>query len=256
MATKAIKKPGTAVAKAKAKVPVSANLMAQIQEDIKAQAEMVQQSATNKVKMNSAQGKHYVFPDKTELPSFEGIVVDFATVQVLYDGPFVAGQINNIVCYAVATKPTDLAPLPEVLTPQAVECKTCMKSKFTPEGEKPECGLRKLLAILPVDADASTDILVIDLPVMAAKAWDKYAQSVLVSEGVPVYGVITKFGFDDKVKYDSPRFELVEGCDGDQAALAFSRRDEARRMLLSAPQINPVEDKPKGKAGATKKRAA
>ena len=149
----------TAVTKAKAKVPVSANLMAAIQADIQEQAQMVQQSATNKIKLNSSAGKKYVFPDKTEVDTFEGIVVDFATVQVLYDGPFVAGQVNNIVCYASATKPSDLAPLPEVLTPQAAECKTCLKSKFSPDGEKPECSLRKLLAILPVDADATTDML-------------------------------------------------------------------------------------------------
>ena len=252
------KKAGTAVAKAKAKVPVSADLMAQIQQDIADQASMVTASATNKIKLNSEKGKHYVFPDKTEVPEFEGIVVDFATVQVLYDGPYVAGQINNIVCYASATKPADLAPLPEVLTPQAAECKTCPKSKFGADGEKPECGLRKLLAILPTDADASTDIMVLDLPVLAAKAWDKYAQSVLTTEGLPAYGVVTRFSFDEKVKYDSPRFELAEPCDGAQAGLAYSRRDEARRMLLAAPQINPIEDKPKSKlkAPVAKRRAA
>lgn len=252
MATKkpAAKAASTAVAKAKAKVPVSADLMAKIQEDIQNQAEMVQPSNSNRIKLNSAAGKHFVFPDKSEVESFEGIILDFATVQVLYDGPFVQGQVNNIVCYASATKPADLAPLQEVLTPQAAECKTCLKSKFGADGEKPECGLRKLLAILPTDADSTTDILVLDLPVMAAKAFDKYAQSVLVSEGVPIYGVVTKFSFDDKVKFDSPRFEQEDRCDGDQAALAFSRRDEARRMLLAAPTINPVEEgaKPKAKA--------
>ena len=95
----------TAVAKAKAKVPVSADLMAKIQADIQEQAAMVQPSASNRIKLNSSAGKHYVFPDKSEVPQFEGIVVDFATVQVMYDGPFVAGQVNNIVCYASATKP-------------------------------------------------------------------------------------------------------------------------------------------------------
>lgn len=250
-------KASTAVAKAKAKVPVSADLMAQIQADIQEQAAMVQPSSSNRIKLNSASGKRYVFPDKTELETFEGIILDFATVQVMYDGPYVAGQVNNIVCYASATKPSDLAPLPEVLTPQAAECKTCVKSKFSPDGERPECNLRKLLAVLPIDADATSDILVLDLPVMAAKAFDKYAQGVLVSEGAPIYAVVTKFGFDDKVKFDSPRFEFEEMCDGNQAALAYSRRDEARRMLLAAPQINPVEEKPaKGKLQSPRKRAA
>lgn len=248
----------TAVAKAKAKVPVSADLMARLKQDIQDQAEMVQPSASNKIAFSKTQAHHYVFPDKTEVPTFEGVVVDFATAQVLYDGPFVEGQVNTIVCYAVATKPSDLAPLAEVLTPQAAECKTCAKSKFGPNGETPECGLRKLLAILPPDADVKTDIVILNLAAVAAKAFDKYAQSVLTSEGVPIYGVVTKFGFDDKVKYDSPRCEVDDVCDGDQAALAFSRREEARRMLLAAPTITPVEDKKsvKGKLQAPKKRAA
>lgn len=249
-------KTSNAVTKAKAKVPVSADLMAAIQADIQEQAQMVQASATNRIKMNSEAGKRYVFPDKSEVTEFEGIVVDFATVQVMYDAPWQPGVINTIVCYAAATKPSDLAPLPEVLTPQAAECKTCAKSKFSPDGDKPECNLRKLLAILPTDAEASTDMLVLDLPVMAAKAFDKYAQATLVGHGAPTWAVVTKFSFDPNVKYDSPRFEAVEPLDGDLGALIHARRTEARNMLLAPPQIKPVEEKPaKGKLQAPRKRA-
>lgn len=251
-------KPKTAVATRKTNVPVSADLMAKIQADIAEQAQQVVPSNSNRIRLNSDSGKKYVFPDKSEMAEFEGIVVDFATVQVLYDGPYVAGQINQIVCYAAATKPTDLAPLPEVITPQSDDCKSCLKSKFGADGSKPECGLRKQLAILPVDADSSSELLILDLPVMAAKQFDKYAQSVLVAEGKPIYMVVTKFSFDQTVKFDSPRFENVDACDGDQAGAAYARREEARRMLLAAPNFSPVEEKPKGKAAALaapKKRA-
>lgn len=247
-------KASTAVTKAKVHVPVSADLMAAIQADIQEQAKMVQASATNRIKMNSEAGKRFVFPDKSEVPEFDGIVVDFATAQVMYDAPWAPGVTNTIVCYASATKPSELAPLPEVLTPQAVDCKSCSKSKFSPAGDKPECNLRKLLAILPTDADATTDMYVLDLPVMAAKAFDKYAQSTLVGHGAPTWAVITKFSFDPNVKYDSPRFTAVEALDGDIGALIHARRTEARNMLLAAPNINPVEDKPKGKLQAPKKR--
>lgn len=258
MAT-AAKKPAakktTAVATVKSKVPVSADLMAKLKADIEEQAGMIQPSTTNRIRLNSAKGKHYVFPDKTELTEFEGVVLDFCTAQVLFDGPYVEGQLNTIVCYASATRPVDLAPLPEVLTPQAVECKTCPKGKFSQDGTKPECSLRKHLAILPIDADASTDIIVMDLPVMAGKQFDKYAQSVLVAEGLPIYGVVTKFSFDPEVKYDSPRFAVADTCDGNMASLAMARRDEARKMLLSAPNFTPVEEKkPKGGLKAPAKR--
>jgi hypothetical protein len=247
-------KASTAVTKAKAKMPVSASLMAAIQADIVEQAQMVQASATNRIKMNSEAGKRYVFPDKSEVTEFEGIIVDFATVQVMYDAPWQPGVINTIVCYAAATKPSELAPLAEVLTPQAADCKTCAKSKFSADGEKPECNLRMHLAILPTDADATTDMLVLDLPVMAAKAFGKYAQATLVGHGAPTWAVVTKFSFDPNVKYDSPRFEVVEGVDGDVGAIIHARRTEARNMLLAAPQITPVEDK-KPALKAPKKRA-
>lgn len=247
-------RPRTAVATTKAKIPLSAELMAKIQQDIQDQAEMVQPSNSNRIKLNSASGKKYVFPDKREVSEFDGIVVDFATVQVLYNGPFVAGQVNSIVCYASATKPSDLAPHSEVLTPQATDCKSCAKSKFGPDGSKPECNLRKLLAILPVDADASTELMVLDLPVMAAKAFDKYAQNTLVTKNLPIYGVITRFSFDDTVKFDSPRFEAVDVCDGAQGALAYNRRDEARRMLLAAPTINPIEEPVKAASQTPRRR--
>lgn len=248
----------TAVATRKAGLPVTADLMAKIQADIAEQAAMVVPSTSNRIRLNSDSGKKYVFPDKSEVSDFEGIVVDFATVQVLYDGPYVAGQINQIVCYAAATKPADLAPGSEVITPQADDCKSCLKSKFGANSEKPECGLRKLLAVMPVDADSASELLILDLPVMAAKQFDKYSQSVLVSDGKPIYAVVTKFSFDQTVKFDSPRFENVVACDNEQAGMAYSRREEARRMLLAPPNFSPVEEKPKGKAAALaapKKRA-
>lgn len=248
----------TAVATRKTSVPVSADLMAKIQADIAEQAQQVVPSNSNKIKFSKTKSHHFVFPDKSELPEFEGIVVDFITAQVLYDGPYVEGQINTIVCYAAATKPADLAPIPEVLTPQAADCKSCAKSKFGADNSKPECGLRAQLAILPSDADSATDLLILDLPVLAAKAFYKYAQSVLVAENKPIYGVVTKFTFDPTVKYDSPRFENVDPCDGEQAAVAYSRREEARRTLLAPPNFSVAEEKPKGKAAAlapAKKRA-
>lgn len=250
-------KAGKAVAVRKTGVPVSADLMAKIQADIAEQASMVVPSTTNRIRLNSESGKKFVFPDKSEVAEFEGIVVDFATAQVLYDGPYIPGQFNTILCYAAATKPVDLAPYEGVTQPQAENCKSCTKSKFGANNEKPECGLRKLLAILPTDADDASDLLILDLPVLAAKAYDKYAQSVLVAEGKPQYAVVTKFSFDQTVKFDSPRFEMIDACDGEQAAAAYARREEARSMLLAAPNFTPVE-KPKGKGAplaAPKKRA-
>lgn len=243
----ATKKSNTAVATSKAKVPVSADVMAAIRASVMAQAEMVSQSSTNRIKLNSATGKRFVFPDKSELESFDGIVVDFSTVQILRERPdFVAGAENNVVCYASATKPTDLAPNEGVLTPQATDCATCPKSKFTKDAAgksvKPECGMRKLLAILPTDATNASELLVLDLPVMSAKEWDKYAQSVLSSEGVPVWGAVTKFSFDNTVKFDSPRFTFESLCDGNQAEVAFARINSARSMVLATPTINVIEE--------------
>ena len=49
-------KASNAVVKAKVKVPVSADLMAAIQADIQEQAQMVQQSGSNRIKLNSSAG--------------------------------------------------------------------------------------------------------------------------------------------------------------------------------------------------------
>lgn len=253
MATKAKSK--TAVAVKKSQVPVSADLMAKIRADIEEQSAMIIPSTSNRIRLNSKSGKQYVFPDKTEVDDFEAIVVDFATTQVLYDGPYAEGQLNSIVCYAAATKPADLAPMEGVASPQAESCRVCPNSKFGANSEKPACSLRKPLAIM---MDGVDELLILDLPVMAAKQFDKYAQSVLVAEGRPIYAVKTRFTFDQTVKFDSPRFELVEACDGDEAEAAFNRRDEARNMLLVPPNFQPVEKQAasKGKPMAAPKKRA
>ncbi len=247
----------SAVAVRKTDVPVPADLMEKIRADMAAQAAQVV-IAGNRIKFSKDTGKEFVFPDKSSVKEFEGIVVDFTSVQVMYDAAFVDGQNNKIVCYASAVNPPDLAPIDGCPDPQAESCAKCPHSKFVGSGKdakKPACGLRRHLAIM---MEGVSDLLILDLPVMSAKEFDKYSQSTMTLEDRPIYGVVTKFTFDQTVRFSKPVFTLVDKAHPTDMAQAYTRREEARRMLLAAPNFTAAEEMPQGKAAvlaAAKKRA-
>jgi hypothetical protein len=241
----------------KTDMPVPADLMEKIRADMAAQAAQVVVGG-NRIKFSKTTGKEFVFPDKSEVKEFEGIVVAFTQVQVMYDAAFEEGKNNNIVCYASAVNPPDLAPMAGCPDPQAESCAKCPHSKFVGSGKdakKPACGLRRHLAIMMEGVD---DLLIMDLPVLSAKEFDKYSQSTMTLEDRPIYGVVTKFTFDPAVRFSKPLFSLVDKAHPNVMAQAYTRRDEAWRMLLSPPTFTAAEELPQGKAAvlaAAKKRA-
>ena len=251
-------KPSTAVATRKSTaVALPADVRAKLQQEIQEQASQVVQTGSKRISFSKKKTHHYVFPDQSEVPTFEGVVVDFVTVQVLYDGPYVEGQQNNIVCYASGANPKELAPLEEVQTPQASSCATCDKSKFSSDGAKPECGLRAHLSILTDLTDPNAELLLLDLPVISAKAFSKFAQHVVNTEGMAVHRVLTKFGFADS-KFDSPVFEVVAplGIEFSDEIVARRENGDVRKGLLAAPNFTAAEKKPAGKLKAPAKRRA
>lgn len=63
------------------------------------------------------------------------------------------------------------------------------------------CKNSRLLALLPVDADDETPIMVLKVSPTALKAFDSYVASVARSFQLPPLGVVTEIGFDEAVTY-------------------------------------------------------
>jgi hypothetical protein len=104
--------------------------------------------------------------------------------------------------------------------------------------------------VLPPDATEDTPIMLLRVSPTAIRSFDAYVSSILRTFKTPPVAVVTEFSFDPAPDYASLRFgnpqpnPIIELC--------MARRDEARKILLTPPEVKLPVEAPKGKAGSRK----
>lgn len=244
----AVKTPGTAVARAKINLPVDAN--EQMAREVAALANRIQAPSGNKIAIT--QDKQFKLPNGDADDTMQGIIVDFVSYNAYYDKPYNPNDITPPNCFALGEVPSELSRSDNSPDPQCDgPCAGCWANqwKSSPTSNGKACGNHKLLAILPPNADAETPLMLLKVSPTGLKSFDGYVASVARNFQRPPYGVITEVSFDENSTYATLRFGNPQPCSTDQLALAMSRREEARAMLLIEPDVSSFEkDAPKGKS--------
>lgn len=240
--TPAVKKagPGTAVVS--------------IQERLRAEVAGIQErlGAPGGDVISITQDKYFKLPDGTKHGGpMDVVIVDFVAGNYFYEGAYDPNNITPPACFAIGTNPTQLSPSDNSPVRQSDNCATCPMNQFGSDGKGKACKNSRLLALLPVDADADTPIMVLKVSPTGLKAYDSYVASVARSFQVPPLGVVTEVCFDDSVTYASLRFKNPRP--NENIELAFSRRDEARARLMTEPDVSSYTMAP---PPSTKKAAA
>ncbi len=232
-AAKAAKKPGTGVAK------LSGTALVSMQDAIKKDlAEIASRTgAPGGDMIRVTQDKKFVTPNG-EVTEFRGVIVDFVTARNFYDRPFDKKNISPPACVAISAKPTEMAPFKDVPVRQSDNCTGCPMNEWSSDGDGKACKEHRLLAIIPEDADATTDISVLSISPTGLKAIDSYVRSLATSLQKAPFQVITKFSFAADQTYASVRCSDPAPAGDDLMALAFSLREKARDRLLSKPDTS------------------
>lgn len=235
----------TAVAKAKVNLPTDVNA------EMAAEVARIQQrvSAPSGDRIQATQSKTFKFPDGTEAPSFECVIIDFVAANMFYAEAYDRNNVTPPLCYAAGLEPQDLVPTSASPEKQAESCAVCNNNKFGSSGKGKACQNTRLLGLLPVDADIGTEMLVLKVSPTALKSFDGFVSNVARVFQLPVRGVVTEVSFNPNVDYASMVFRATGPAPSELVVMAHRRKEEALTRLLKDPEFTSQE------VAAPKKRA-
>lgn len=232
MARTSTRAKGTSVAKAKPTAVQTADFQAEMDEF----RSRVQAPTGNKIKLDN---KSFVLPNGDSSDILSGIIVDFVYYNSYYTTAY---DPNNIVppdCFSIALSPSEAVPSENSPDVQCDRCQACPQNQFGSAGKGKACRNSVLIAILPPDADEDTPIMTLNVSPTALKAFGGYVSSILRMNRPP-YSVVTDFTFDASLKYDSVRFSNPEPVDEETFEIIKARREEAREILTTEPDIEAM----------------
>lgn len=237
----ATKTPAKKTAAPKTEVAVrkpTSGAVVSIQEQLKAQAaamnERIQPGTGNKIRL--AKGK-FVLPDGTETSEpLELVIVDFLAVNKFYEGAFDSKNPAPPACFAIGSNPRALVPSDNSPNKQASECSGCPMNEFGSAGTGKACKNTRVLAVLPPDADADTDMWTLEVSPTGLKGFDGYVAGVTRMFQLPPVGVVTTVALDPSVDY--PKLMFSNPQPNANLEVCFGRQGEARDLLAVEPDVS------------------
>lgn len=186
------------------------------------------------------------------------IILDYSYEMALYGEDFDPNVRTQPVCFAVDYSEDELTPHESSEEPQADSCDECELKDWV-DGEKPECGQRRRLALIHADCDINDpEILILNLSPGQVKAWKSYPKSVIRKTGLKVHNVITTLSWDQEKtdNYDNPSliFQLEDEIDSPELfAMAMEQRGLARDRLLEPIRVAVTSNNDNKKSKKNKK---
>lgn len=228
----------------RAKIQLPANLMQQLSAEAEAIAGKIGSPSGNRIRVT--QKKTFRMPSGEESPGpIYGVVVDFLSANYYYTGAFDPNDIQPPECFAINERIADLTPHDKATNKQAASCAVCPQNQFGSSGRGKACSNTRLLAVLPPDATNDSPIMILRVSPTAQRAYDAYVAGVARSLKAPPIAVVTEFSFDPTPDYASLRFNTTDQMTPDLFQLCMARREEAKRILLTPPDVVPLTEVPK-----------
>ncbi len=250
----ATKPVGTALAKAKA------NLPANIQEQFAAEVALLQKriAAPSGDRISVTQGRTLKLPNGLEVDEIECVIVDFIAANFYYEQDFDRQNIVPPDCFSIGLEPAGLIPSANSPDKQCEACAGCWANQFksAKNGRGKKCSNTRLLAVIPLDADEDTSIMIMKVSSTALKSFDGHVANVASKYGVPIRGVITKVVMSED-EYASLRFSCVSklGPKDPLLAIAQSLKESSMTRLMTEPDVTATKAEPAPARRAPAKKA-
>lgn len=239
--TAALKKPATTASTSVAvRKPAAANIVS-IKEAMAAQvaglAERIAPATGNMIR--ATQDKKIVLPDGSKTDGeIEVVIVDFVAAHNFYRDSFDKDNIVPPDCFAIGTNPKQMFPSGNVPAKQHDNCQTCPLNAWDsgPKGKGKACNNERLMAVLPVGADADTPIWLLKASKTAIKGFDSYVADVARTFGSMPVGVVTTVGLNPGSDY--PSFVFSNPQPNPLLGEHFARQVEARALLTAERDVS------------------
>lgn len=209
-------------------------LQAQIQAELAAVRRSLAPPASRRI---SAREKHFILPDgSTHEGTIHAVILDHRNINLFYAEPFDATKPARPDCFAIAKCYEDLSPANHetVERPLSDRCTTCVNNQFgsAANGKAKRCRNMVRLAIVPPDAEAGTEPMLLEIPPSALKGWARLITDLEATGLLPIQ-VVTEIAFDPSKPYPCPIFKVQRTHDSLPAFWAL--RDRATALLDQAP---------------------
>lgn len=212
-------------------------------------------SAPSGDRIRMVSSSHFVLPDGTEAEEIEGVIVDFVSANLFFEGDYDRENPSAPGCFAVGPEPTTLVPTRNSPNRQADTCSACPNNQFGSKGKGKACKNTRQLALMALDAEDDA-IWVMSVPPTSIKAFDGYVHTLAGKHRLPPVGVVTRVKLDKSETYSAPRFEVVRPLDTPELGKFMESRTAARERLVTEPDFSQytAPAATKGRAGAVRRR--
>jgi hypothetical protein len=197
-------------------------------------------------------------PNGLEVDEIECVIVDFIAANFFYEQDFDRQNIVPPDCFSIGLEPAGLIPSDNSPNKQCEACAGCWANQFksAKNGRGKKCSNTRLLAIIPLDADADTQIMIMKASSTALKSFDGHVATVASKYGVPVRGVTTRVTMSDD-EYASLRFAVIEKLAPKDPLLAIAQslKESAMTRLMTEPDVSAAKAEPATARRAPAKKA-
>lgn len=203
------------------------------------------------------ENKVFRFPDGSEVDNFRCVIVGFVYSNNYYDTEYMPGVYNPPKCFAISLTPRGAVPSKQIVKPECYECDKCWANQFGSKGRGKACQNRMQIAVLPADADGDTNLHVLDLSPTAIRPFNNFLSSAVRQLQILPQMMSVMVEADRAVKWDALTFSNPEPIqDQGFVKMVLSRRDEARDLLLTEPNLQELAERAASKPAATGGRKA
>ena len=207
----------------------------------------------------------FTYKSKVIGRTMSAVIIDFVHANTWYDSDFDPDNPAPPACLSLSVDGEDMAPDAASPLKQNDTCDGCPKNAWgsADKGRGKACGQQYKLAVLAVGPgeDFSTcEMATLTLPPTSLKNFNKYVNHLDDFLNRPPSGVLTAFSFDENEEWPVLAFDLDAKITNAKDGMSImAREDEARKMLMTPPDLSGFDSQPKKKAGkkkATRKKVS
>lgn len=183
----------------------------------------------------STRGKVFSLPDgRTHQGPLQAVILDFRNYNRLYKTAYNPQDPKPPECFALGSDIELLAPHEDAKEPQADNCKECTHNKWgsAPTGRGKSCRNTVRLAIVPPDATAEDEPMLISVSPTGLKSWGSLVAGLEAIGMLPIQ-VVTEIAFDANQSYPTLLFKALQPHD--ELEKFWQLREKAQILLDQPP---------------------
>lgn len=185
-------------------------------------------------------GKIFSLPDGTTSPGpLACVILDWRIDHEYYDKPYNSQNPVPPVCWALSPQNAGLTPSERAPKPQAETCAGCEKNKFgsAATGKGKACKNMRRIAVVPADATAETEPMLLFASPTATGIFDSYVTGLAAGdEGQSSLEVITHVAFKADTDYPTLVFGKPVPLSDEKLGIMMTLRAKAQAMLDAEPK--------------------